>query len=164
MYAELRRLGAWYLFLTFYLTDCFQCAAKRSCDIYHEPKNPYSSPRSVSHPSDENTPDGPRTSDASEKRLQTETPLYIHHPTHGPSTKGALCRETWKAPWPNQNTDRSSTGTHCDHVERREGTELVSVRVERSVVVGVGPWRAEPSDEQSEPCRKPEVKWGQGLM
>src|ERR1700761_2617927 len=138
LYAGLRWLGAPYVCLTFYLTDYFQCAAKWSCDIYHEPKNPYSSSRSVSHPSNENIPDGPRTSDASEKRVQTETPLYIHHPTtHGPSAKGAFCRETWKAPWSDQNTDRSSTGAHCDHVERREGTELVSVRVDRSVVVGV---------------------------
>ena len=69
-----------------------------------------------------------------------------------------------EGPWSNQNTDKSSAGDHCDHVERHEGTELVSVRVDRSVVVGVGPWSAEPSDEHHEPCRKPEVKWGQRLV
>ncbi|KAF8271046.1 hypothetical protein EI94DRAFT_1721217 [Lactarius quietus] len=86
--------------------------------------------------------------DASEKRVHTETPPYVHRSAHGSSAR-----------------DWSSAGDPCDHIEQREGTELVSVRVERSVVVGVGPWRAEPSDEHEhdEHCRKPEVKWDQGL-
>jgi hypothetical protein len=58
-------------------------------------------------------------------------------------------------PWSNKDTD-TSAGDDCDHVKQQEGTELVSVRVDRSVVVGVGPWNAEPSDE---PCRKPAVTW-----
>jgi hypothetical protein len=61
-------------------------------------------------------------------------------------------------PWLDKDTD-TSAGDHCDHVEQQGGTELISVRVDRSVVVGVGPWNAEPSEEPDEPCRKSEVKW-----
>jgi len=76
---------------------------------------------------------------ASEER---ETPPCVHRSTRSLSAK-----------------DRSSTIDH--HVDKREGTELVQVRVDRSVVVGVGPWKAEPSEEH---YRKPEVKWDQGLV
>lgn len=68
-----------------------------------------------------------------------------------------------ECPWPNKDAD-TSAGDHCDHVNQQEGTELVNVRVNRSVVVGVGPWNAEPSDEPDEPCRKPAVKWDQRLV
>ncbi|KAH9072784.1 hypothetical protein EDB83DRAFT_128151 [Lactarius deliciosus] len=78
----------------------------------------------------------------SEERLHTESPPHVHRSTRSLSAKG-----------------RSSTGDH--QVHHQEGTELVQVRVDRSVVVGVGPWNAEPNDEQ---YRKPEVKWDQGLV
>ncbi|KAI9465167.1 hypothetical protein BJY52DRAFT_1245467 [Lactarius psammicola] len=81
----------------------------------------------------------------SEQRLHTETPPsypYVHRSTRSLSAK-----------------DRPSSGDQ--HIDQQEGTELVQVRVDRSVVVGVGPWNAEPSDE---PYRKPEVKWDQGLV
>ncbi|KAH9047325.1 hypothetical protein EDB84DRAFT_510697 [Lactarius hengduanensis] len=81
----------------------------------------------------------------SEERLHTETPPYVHRSTRSLSAK-----------------DRSSTGDR--QVHHQEGTELVQVRVDRSVVVGVGPWNAEPNDERYEHCRKPEVKWDQGLV
>ena len=68
-----------------------------------------------------------------------------------------------EGPWSNQDTDRSGAGDHCHHIEKQDGTELVSVRVDRSVVVGVESWQAEPSDECDGPYRKPEVKWDQGL-
>ncbi|KAH9177486.1 hypothetical protein EDB89DRAFT_1932808 [Lactarius sanguifluus] len=78
----------------------------------------------------------------SEERLHTESPPYVHRSTRSLSAK-----------------DRSSTGDR--QVHHQEGTELVQVRVDRSVVVGVGPWNAEPNDEH---FRKPEVKWDQGLV
>ncbi|KAI9441514.1 hypothetical protein H4582DRAFT_1390444 [Lactarius indigo] len=78
----------------------------------------------------------------SEERLHTETPPYVHRSTHSLSAK-----------------DRPSSGDH--HLHHQEGTELIQVRVDRSVVVGVGPWNAEPNDES---CRKPEVKWDQGIV
>jgi hypothetical protein len=86
--------------------------------------------------------------DASEKQMHTEMPPHVHRSTRSSSTKD------------------TSVGDHCDHVEQQEGTELVGVRVDRSVVVDVGPWNAEPSDEpdSDEPCRKPAVRWGQGLV
>jgi len=84
---------------------------------------------------------------ASEKREHTEiAPSYhVHRSTHSSNAR-----------------DRTSAGDHCDHVEK-QGAELVSVRVNRSVVVGVGPWKAEPSDECDDPFRKSEVKWDEGL-
>ena len=59
-----------------------------------------------------------------------------------------------------QDTDRSSTGIH--HVDP-EGTELVQVRVDRSVVVGMGPcdWKSAPGDK---PFRTPAVKWDEGSV
>ena len=64
-----------------------------------------------------------------------------------------------ESPRSDQDTDRLSTVDH--HVGKRDGTELVQVRVDRSVVVGVGPWKPEPSEEL---YRKPEVKWDQGVV
>jgi len=61
-----------------------------------------------------------------------------------------------------QDTDRSSTGVH--HVDP-EGAELVQVRVDRSVVVGMG-----PRDWKDAPCDKPQafrtqaVKWDEGSV
>jgi len=78
---------------------------------------------------------------ASEEGVHIETPPHVHRSIRSLSAK-----------------DKSSTG---DYVDTQEGTELVQVRVDRSVVVGVGPWKAEPSDEL---YRKPEVKWDQGLV
>jgi hypothetical protein len=165
----LRSSGSWVrVFFSnfYYLIDCFQCAIEWSCDMDYEPKNPYSSPRSASLPSTENsTPDGPRKSDASEKWVHTETPPPVRRSTRSSSAKGTLCRETSKCPCPNKDTD-TSAGDHGDHIRQQEGTELVSVRVDRSVVVGVGPWNAERSDEpdSDEPCRKSSVRWDQGLV
>ncbi|KAN0130704.1 hypothetical protein V8E53_011379 [Lactarius tabidus] len=81
--------------------------------------------------------------DASEKWVRTETQPYVRRSTRSSSAKD------------------TSAGDYCDHVKQQEGTELVSVRVDRSVVVGVGPWNAEPSDEpdSDKPCRKPAVTW-----
>ncbi|KAH9067746.1 hypothetical protein EDB87DRAFT_1573309 [Lactarius vividus] len=97
--------------------------------------------------------------DISEERLHTETPPYVHRSTRSLSAKGTLPRAIWRALGTDRDTDRPSTGDHQLH--HQEGTELVQVRVDRSVVVGVGPWNAEPNDEH---CRKPEVKWDQGLV
>jgi hypothetical protein len=67
--------------------------------------------------------------------VHAETPPYVHRSTRGLSAGD-------------------------NHVDKQEGTELVQVRVDRSVVVGVG-WEAEPSEEL---YRKPEVKWDQRLV
>lgn len=90
------------------------------------------------------------------ERSHAATPPYVHRSTRSSSAKGPRDME---GPRSDQDTDRSSTGDY--HVDHREGTERVQVRVDRSVIVGVGPWNAEPSDE---PYRKPEIKWDQGLV
>ena len=111
------------------------------------------------------TSNHPRKSDASEKWGVPEPSSYVHRTTRATSlsAKGTLCaRHATNTRWPNKDTD-SSARDHYDDVKQQEGTELVGVRVDRSVVVGVGPWNSQPSDEPDEPCRKPEVKWDQGL-
>ncbi|KAI9455677.1 hypothetical protein BJY52DRAFT_1279090 [Lactarius psammicola] len=80
----------------------------------------------------------------SERRNVSETPPYVHRSTRSLSAK-----------------DRSSTGVH--QVDP-EGTELVQVRVDRSVaVVGMGPgdWNAAPCEK---PYRTPAVKWDEGSV
>ena len=92
MFAELRWLGTFF-FLNFYsLTNCFQCAIEWCCDMDYEPKNPHSSSRSASLPLNEySTPDGPRKSDASEKRMHTETPPYVQRHSTRSLSQGTLC-------------------------------------------------------------------------
>ncbi len=60
------------------------------------------------------------------------------------------------------DTDWSSNGDPRD-VDQQEGTEQVHVRVDHSVVVGVGTWKAEEG-EDDENRNKPEFKWHQGLV
>ena len=86
--------------------------------------------------------------------VYSETPPHVHRSTHNSSAKGALCLK-YRGP---RDTDKFSTVDR--HGSKQEGTELVQVRVDRAVVVGVGPWKSEPSEEL---YPQPEVKWDRGV-
>ncbi|KAI9439368.1 hypothetical protein H4582DRAFT_2057159 [Lactarius indigo] len=85
---------------------------------------------------------------AGAERLSTETPPYVHRSTRTLSAK-----------------DRSSSGVHHVHHVEQDGTELVQVRVDRSVVVGMEPgdWKAAPCDSDK-PFRTPAVKWDEASV
>ena len=60
------------------------------------------------------------------------------------------------------DTDRSSS-EDPHQIDYQEGTEQVHMRVDHSVIVGVGTWKAEEG-EGDEHRTKPEVKWHQGFV